>query len=168
MNLKTGAINFSLNKLIPGVDNIRYDVYLSPILKKSCNEVITHLVARHSEIKEISDFGNHPKVWIKVKEEFKQNLIDVMVGAINNAKQTREIQRDFLAQTAVVKMFLEQILSGFDKLLEHYKNIIHKNEVSRSGNFRSIIRLKDELSDILQNKKRDYQESGIGLISIPQ
>jgi hypothetical protein len=153
MDLKTDAINFSLNRLIPGVDNIRYDVHLSPTLKKSCDEIITHLVARHSAIEEISDFNSHAKVWIKVKEEFKQNLIDVLVGAINNAKQTREIQCDFLAQTAVVKMFLEEIRFGFDKLVEHYKNIIHKNEASGSGSFHSVIRLKEELSDILQKKK---------------
>jgi len=163
MDLKTGAINFSLNKLIPGVDNIRYDVHLSPILKKSCSEVITHLVVRHSEIKEISDFDNHPKVWINVKEDFKQNLIDVMVGAINHAKQTREIQRDFLAQTAVVKMFLEQIRSGFDKLVEHYKNIIRQNEVSRSGSFQFIVRLKEELSDILQHKKEIIRRVALDL-----
>lgn len=163
MDLKTSAINFSLNRLIPGVDNIRYDVYLSPTLKKSCNEIITHLVARHSAIKEISDFNRHSKVWIKVKEEFKQNLIDVMVGAINNAKQTREIQCDFLAQTAVVKMFLEEIRSGFDKLVEHYKNVIHKKEVSRSGSFRSVIRLKEELSDILQKKKEIIRRVALDL-----
>jgi len=153
INLKTDAINFSLDRLIPGVDNIRYDVNLSPALKKTSDEIVTHLVAKHSGIKEISDFNSHSKVWIKVKEEFKQNMIDVMIGAINNAKQAREIQCDFLAQTAVVKMFLEQIRSGFDKLIEYYKNIIHKNEISRSRSFRAVIRLKEELSDIQQNKK---------------
>jgi len=153
VSLKTGAINFSFDRLIPGVDNIRYDVHLSPTLKKLSDEIITHLVARHSGIKETSDFNSRSKVWIKVKDEFKQNMIDVMIGAINNAKQTREIQCDFLAQAAVVKMFLERIRSGFDKLIEYYKNIIHKNEVSRSRSFRAVIRLKEELSDIQQSKK---------------
>ncbi len=128
--VKSSTINFSLDRLIPGVDNIRYDVYLSPSLKKSSEEIVKHLVARHSGIKEISDFDSNSKVWIKVQDEFKQNLIDVMIGAINYAKQTREIQCDFLVQTAIVKMFLDQIRSGFDNVVEYYKNIIRKNEDS--------------------------------------
>jgi len=152
--LKSYMVNFSLNRLVPGVDNIRYDVHLSPKLQKSSIDILKHLVAKHVKTTESNEIIKDSEDWINVQDIFRGNIIDVLLNAVNKAKAEREIQIDFLVQASLTKMFLENIHTIIDKLIEHYKNVIRKLEVSKSSGSKDIIRLKEELSDTLKNRKQ--------------
>ena len=151
--LKSYSVNFSLNKLVPGVDNIHYDVRLSPKLQKSSTDIVNHLIARHIKTSEADEIIKDSEDWVNVQDTFRKTIVDILLNAINKAKAEREIQIDFLVQASLTKMFLEKIHTSFDKLIEHYKNIIRKLEVSKSSGSKTIIRLKEELSEKLKNRK---------------
>lgn len=150
--LKPYVIGFSLDRLVPGVDNVRYDVHLSPSLCRAAESITKHLVAKHSKAAEIPEASGQTISWVKIRDNFKQHCIDVMLGAINKAKLEREIQINFLAQIALAKMVLEEIRSQFFQLIEHYKNMIRKHEVSHRFEISDVIRLKEALSEIQKNR----------------
>ncbi len=152
--LKPYSIDFALDRLIPGIDNIRYDVYLSPGLCRVTESITKQLVARYAKTGAIPDSSTQNSTWVRVKDEFRQHCIDVMLAAINKAKLEREIQINFLLQTAVTKMVLEQIRSQFLVLIEHNKNIIRKYETTPRIEISDVIRLKEGLSEIQKNKRK--------------
>ncbi len=152
--LKSYKVNFSLKRLTPGVDNIHHDVHISPKLRKSVITVIEYLVAIHSNATELESIRKNTSGWTNARDDFQEICVDVLLNAINQAKLQKEYQVDFLAQAALTKLIMEEIRNRFESLVEHYKNIIRKNEVSRSTGIRTVILLKEELSDLLNNRRR--------------
>ncbi len=152
--LKTYSINFSLDRLIPGVDNIHYDVHLSVKLRNITIGVVKVLIARHTDSDILKAQDQKAPDWIKVRDEFKTICTDVMIEGIHKAKLNKDIQLNFLVQTAIIKLLIEETHVQFDALVEQYKNIIRKYEVSRSRGVSTVIQLKEELSILIKNRKK--------------
>ncbi|OQX19876.1 MAG: hypothetical protein BWK80_36290 [Desulfobacteraceae bacterium IS3] len=148
--LKSSSVKFSLNRLTRGVDNIRYDVYLSPDFCKSANNLVVQAVAVHTRTEDILNLDKNSTL-LKEKEEFRKLCTEVITDAVNKAKLRGEIQIDYMVQTAVAKLLLEEIRGRYEKLIVHFKNIIREYETS--GNHEGAIQLKKELSEIQENRK---------------
>jgi hypothetical protein len=150
--LKTYSFNFSLNRLFLGVDNVRYDVYLSPDFCDEGTNIVFQLIAKHSQTEDF--LGVHgSSIWAKQRDEFKRLYRDIMVGAINRAKLDSEVQIDFLAQTAVGKMLIGEIRGHFETLLKQYRSAIRKAELADHKYPGETQKLKGKLSEILQNRE---------------
>jgi hypothetical protein len=158
--LETYSVEFPLNKLIPGVDNIHYDVYLSPSFCTSANKIIRRLLGKHAGVEKLldTDKASNP---VAEKDEFRRLCKAVLQEAINKAKSDSEIQIDLLAQIAVVKMLTEEIHRQFKELIDYFNNyarklsaVAEKYEISKNLNLGKYIELKEKLSDIQQKKKR--------------
>ncbi|RPJ79698.1 MAG: hypothetical protein EHJ94_07780, partial [Deltaproteobacteria bacterium] len=141
--LKSYKINFSLKRLTPGVDNIHHDVHISPKLRKSAIAIIEYLIAIHSNATELESIKKSSSGLTNARDDFQETCVDVLLNAINQAKLQKEYQVDFLAQAALTRLILEEIRNRFESLVEHYKNIIRKNEVTRSSGIKTVILLKE-------------------------
>ncbi len=155
--LKTSAVSFSLEKLVRGVDNIRYDVYLSPDFRKSVSKIVTQLIASHTHSEEILNLENTSN-WVKEKDEFKHRCYEVMQDGINKAKQRHEIQIDYLLQTAIISLIIAEIRARFEKLLVQLKSRIREQEGARRQE--ESLRLKKELSALQENRKNILRKAG--------
>jgi len=155
--LKSSSVKFSLNRLTRGVDNIRYDVYLSPDFCKSANNLVVQTVAVHTHTEDIlnSDKNANP---VREKEEFRRLCSEIMTDAVNKAKLRGEIQIDYMVQTAVVKLLLEEIRGRYEKIIVHFKNMIREYE--SSGSHEGAIQFKKELSEIQENRKTILHNAG--------
>jgi hypothetical protein len=158
--LEPYKVNFSLSQLVPGVDNVRYDVRLSPELLKSTANIIRYLFADHTQSHNIMEIDVKLS-WHDFQNEFQEHYCQVLIGAVNQAKMQREIQIDFLAQTAVVKMILIEIRSQYEHLVQSYIKAIRKIELSSSKDLRTVIRLKEQLSNIRLNRTSIIRSAGI-------
>ena len=153
--LKSYSINLFLNRLNLGVDNVRFDVYLSPEFCKTTSKVILQLIVKN--FKSTNAPGLDKKFdWFKERDEFKRLCHDVLIDAINKAKLAREVQIDYLAQIAVIELFIREIRKQYEASVQNFKNIIHKHEIAR--NQAMTIELKEELSKIKLNKV--YSDKG--------
>ena len=150
--LETYSIKFSLDKLALGVDNIRYDVHLSPSFCTASKKVITQLFARYSQVGEMPGMGSSEKR-NKERDEFKLLCRHIMVEAVNQAKLKAEIEIDFLAQTAVIKWLIEEVRNQYETMVERLKNDIRRCELSYQQDLHEIIGLKEELSSVQKRKK---------------
>ncbi len=157
--LGTYSVQFKLDKLIPGVDNVHYDVHLSPGLCKSANRMIFHLFQKQSGVEEILDTDNSTNL-LKEIDVFKRLCRDTLKGAVNKAKSSAEIQVDLLSQIAIVKMLTEGIRSQYKELIEKLNDVARKYEVSRNQDRNRAIKIKEKLSEIQKNKNSIFFDVG--------
>ena len=156
--LKSYSINFSLNRLNLGVDNIRFDVHLSPEFCKTTSRVILQLIARQFKSSHTPDLDRKFD-WFKERDEFKRLCREVLIDAINRAKLACEVQVDYLAQIAVIELFIKEIRKQYEACMQNFKNIIRKHEIAR--NQVVTIKLKEELFRIIQNQKSIFRDVSI-------
>jgi len=150
--LKTYSFAFSLERLFLGVDNVRYDVQLSPDFCGAASNIVFQLTAKHAQSQDFVRL-NKSLTWSKRRDEFKQLYRDVMVDAINRAKLDSEVQIDFLAQTAVVKLLIEEIRIHFEAMLKQYRAAIRKAELADHKYPGQAQQLKGQLAEILQSRE---------------
>ncbi len=154
--------NFSLDRLVPGVDNVRYDVRLSPEFMRITSKVIQYLIAGKANAKEVMDIGQQ-STWLDFRDEFEWYYCDVLLSAVNLAKLHKEIQIDFLAQTAIVKMVIEELRKQYDYMIECYIKAIRKKELASNRDGGLVFNLKEELSRIRLNRPVILRSAGFEL-----
>jgi len=154
--LETYSVTFPLDKLSIGVDNIHYDVYLSPGFHKATRKVVLRLLSNYADAKYFLNLDKTSNL-AKERDEFKRLCRDVLKSGVNKGKLESEIQIDLLAQIAVVKMLIKEIRDQYEKLINQIKNIIRKHEISRHLDVSQAMKIKEKLSDIQQNKKSIFQ-----------
>ena len=108
--LSTYTLNFSLDQIVPGVDNVRHDVYLSPSFCEAADKIVPQIIAKNVESNEFFRIDK-PAVWAKKVTDFKRCYRQFMEDAIYKSKQENNPQIDFLAQTAV---YIAQYLTALN------------------------------------------------------
>ena len=159
LSLEVYAVDFKLDRLVPGVDNRHYDVHLSPGFCKSASRIVRHHFNKRADVESIFGAENTSNL-AKETDEFKRLCQDLLQGAINKAKSNAEIQIDLLAQIAVVKMLIEAIRSQFKKLIEDLNDVAREYEMSPGLDQNRAVKIKEKLSDIQKNQNSIFLEVG--------
>ncbi|HXY47817.1 MAG TPA: hypothetical protein VEI01_00100 [Terriglobales bacterium] len=134
--------SLSLDGLQVGVDNLRYDVYLSPRFVEAARAQIARLIARHGDVEGLLAAEAPPpgtqnpfltKLTTALKQrskgepaELKPVLTDLLVAALNRAKAENKVALDLLARGAVVKFLRLELQHQFAQVLERCR-ILLKN-----------------------------------------
>jgi hypothetical protein len=145
-------LTLSLDRLLPGVDNIRHDVHLSPSFCSAVEKIIPELIARHLKTFQIFPIEK-PTPWSKRVLEFQRLYQLVMEDAVNKSKQQNESQIDFLAQAAVVKFLTHEIRHHFTAMSGRIKSLIRKYEMTDHQDIGEAVKTKESLTSVLQNKE---------------
>lgn len=118
--------HFSLNHIMPGVDNFHYDVHLSPVFRESVSKIIFHLILKSSGAGEDLDIDFD---WTRENNEFKRLCRDIMLDAVKKAKMgDGEVQVDYLAQIAVCKFLIQEVAHQFEELMIRLNNQVWEYE----------------------------------------
>jgi len=153
------VLNFSMDRLLPGVDNVRHDVYLSPSFCNAAGKLIPQLIARHFQTYKIFPVDKR-SIWLKKVADFQRLYRLVMVDAVNKSKQLNEPQVDYLAQMAVVQLLSDEIRSHFATMTGQIKNVIRKYERSDHQDIGEALKTKESLTNVLQNKETILRNAG--------
>jgi hypothetical protein len=157
--LKTYSPDFSLENLVLGVDNIRYDVLISPTFVNITRKIVARLVARHATVEKMgADAGQIN--WNKEINNYKQLYREILQDAINKSKGQREVQIEWLAQTALIKMLLEEIRVQYDHLTGRMKKAVRKAELAVHNDQGETPKLNAKLQRIQQDRSAIMQQVG--------
>jgi len=144
-NLAASSPFISLEGLTVGVDNLRYDVVLSPKFVELARAQITRLIARHGEIEgllgaETPQQSQAPS-WIRNQlgkasrqkhdpADWKEALSELQIATLNRAKREFKLSVDLLARLAVTKFLriemnlqFAQVVERCRVLLKNYDNM---------------------------------------------
>ena len=165
LNLKQYLVNFSLNRLAPGVDNIHLDVYISNQVRNSLKRTAFLLMFKHSQ-SQYYYTAYKEEYCEKEKRDLKHLCAEILMDGVNKAKAESEVQIDFLGQAALAKMFLEEIKNKYDKLIEHFEGIIRSTELSYRPDQFTSFKIKEKLTEIKFNQNRIIRLVGEELFQI--
>ena len=163
--LKRYLINFSLNRLVLGVDSIHIDVHISPQVHTVIKRAVSASMIKHSRSE---NFFDDDKKERRENEKFdlKHVYTDVLLEGINRAKSESEVQIDFLGQISLAKMFLEEINNEYRKLITKFEILIRTFELSRQYDQYEWLKMKEKLTEIKHNQKRIVRLVGEELFQV--
>jgi class 3 adenylate cyclase len=163
--LKPYKINFSLDALVPGVDNIHIDVHISPQVHNAVKLAASLLMIKHSQTENF--FTQYSKEKCEnEKNALKHVCTNVLLEGINRAKSLSEVQIDFLVQASMAKIFLEEIKNQYEKFIANIEYVIRNYELSHSHDPYESFKLKEQLTEIKYNQKRLLLRVGEELFQI--
>ncbi len=158
-------LNFSMEKIQPGVDNIRHDVYLSPAFCLLAGKIIPQFIARHIHLDQFFSLEK-PDVWAKNVSEFKRLYRLIIEDAINKSKLENNPEIDYLGQIAIIKFLIADIRNQFENIAGQIKNIIRKYKSTHSQEISDSAKTKETLSSVLQNSDAVLRDAGNELFQI--
>jgi hypothetical protein len=158
--LASYSTEFSLDRLVLGVDNIRCDVRLSPTFCNTTARLAALLIERETGVWTIPE-KKRQSALAKEQESYRRQYSQMMGDAINKARAVKEMQVDFLAQVAILSMVHEEIRKQYDVLISQCKYAIRRSDISRDSNPKQALRLKDNLAHVLQNRETIQRTAGL-------
>jgi len=160
LQIESYSVELPFDRLKLGVDNVRYDVYISAEFRKVAEQYIFELIMKYAEVSE-SLILNPEMNWFKETSEFQRLCTEILTDSVNKAKSQQEIQVDFLAQTALVKFLTGEIQIQYDEAIQHCKNVIRRQEISHQ--MEATLRLREEVASIIQRKNQIIRKVGAEL-----
>ncbi|MFP3999235.1 MAG: hypothetical protein ACLFUN_05270 [Desulfobacterales bacterium] len=154
------SADIPLTRLFLGVDNLRYDVHISPGFLKITSEFIFQLILKHAGASGPLQ-TRHKINWFQETDQFKAACAEVMTDAINQAKAGFEVQIDYLVQVALVKKLIAEVSNQYEAAINHFKSVIRRHEVDRKTE--AHLQLREEVFNIIQKRNRIMQNASAEL-----
>ena len=165
LDLKRYQVDYSLNRLVFGVDNIHFDVRISPQVGNALKRTAFLLMIKHSQSEYF--FRDYKRELCEIeKDALRRVCTDALLDGISRAKLAAEIQIDFLGQAALAKMFLEEIKDQYKKLLAHFEPLVRIYQLSQRRDQNEGFKIKDKLADIKLHQNRIIRLAGAELFAL--
>jgi hypothetical protein len=164
MKLEPYSAEIRLSNLTLGVDNIHYDVFLSPRFVDFSRKYLLDLVRQKINI---SLFYGKDRKQSGAPEHgaFRKLLTEVLQASLTRAKFQQSIETDILHQLALVKHLTSELASQFSSILVECKDWIRsRGELFEHSEQAHVMRAK--IAEIQADKKNTYREVGDTLCRI--
>jgi len=162
---------FMFQGLQLGVDNLRHDVHLSRKFVEQMRLHVARLIIRHGDMEGILEVertepGKHnlpaslrsPVIPPRAaSSDLKPLLADLLVAAVNRAKQATNISIDLLARTAILKFLKMELNSQFLLLLERGRTKLKSYEGVRQER---AVEYREKISRFQVGKKIILRKAG--------
>ena len=139
------------SQLVPGIDNVRHDVALSPKFADCCRNLIYHVILHYSEIGVIL-----PQVKPgapAARKEFKQQLQALLLNALEHANLVKNPQLELLVTAAVVKFLGSELQSQFSVVTLQCREKLREFQNPRHPRPERGYQLQEKFSDFQKNKR---------------
>ncbi len=138
-------LEFSLSRLVRGVDNIHFDVHLSSQLRRTTERAAFCLMIRHSGVQALLQTEEAGK-WKPIREAFRDQCRHVMTAAVHKAKSKQEIQIDYLGRVAIAKLIKTAVETQYEKTIERLEKELRSYELSHRQDLAACVAIKEKLS----------------------
>lgn len=165
LSLKPYEINFSLDRLVFGVDNIHFDVHISQHVSSTLAGATALILIKHSRT-EYYHRDYKRENCESEKELLKSLCVDVLQDGINRARIEAEPQIDYLGQAALAKLFLEEVKTQYKNLVAHFEHLVRTYELSPKHADAEKFRIREKLAEIRLHQSRLIRLSGEELFSL--
>jgi RNAse (barnase) inhibitor barstar len=114
VNLRTYAADLQLGTLTVGVDNIHYDVFLSPKFAETTRTYLLDLIRQTTNLT-LSAVETRSKT--PETGAWKKQLAELLQASITRAKYEKNIELDLLLRVALLKFLTQEIANQFAHLM---------------------------------------------------
>jgi hypothetical protein len=167
--------SLSLEGLQVGVDNLRYDVHLSPRFVEQARLQMARLLSRHGQVEgllaaEAAETAAKPQANYFVgaapapkkpapaeTTDLKALLAGLEIAALNRAKAMGTLSADLLARLAILKFFRAELQTQFGQILERCRILVKGYDVIRQ---QKAIEYRERVSAFQVGKKIILRKAG--------
>ncbi|HON59941.1 MAG TPA: hypothetical protein PLT45_10460 [Smithella sp.] len=147
LGVKLYRLPYSLDRIPLGVDNVHIDVHLSPQIYNALRKAAFFLMIRYSKTEMF--FKEFRKDSCETaKEDLRRVCNDVLLDGINKAKKSSDVQIDYLAQTALVKLFLQEIKAQYKSLVDQLEPMVRIFQLSDKHDQNDVFIIKEKISEV--------------------
>ncbi|HYL67796.1 MAG TPA: hypothetical protein VEX69_01390 [Candidatus Limnocylindria bacterium] len=158
MKLEPYSAEIRLEKLTLGLDNVHYDVFLSPRFLDFTRKYLLDLVRQAANI---NLFYGKDRKHSGTPEHgaFRKMLNEVLQESLTRAKYQQSIETDVLHQLALLKYIITEIASEFSTMLVECKDWIRaRGELFEHSEQAHVMRAR--IAEIQADKKNVYRRVG--------
>jgi hypothetical protein len=153
------------DRLVPGIDNIRYDVSLSPKFTQFCRGFVLQLIVKHSDAAELLHKSPGPPKPTD-KKEFRDQLQDLLITVLNRANLEKNPQLETLAQGAILKFLILEAQSQYaDVIAQGREKLKLFQRPGQEQNPRGL-QLQELVANFQRNKKITFRRLGHELLEL--
>ena len=159
IHLQPYATEIRLPTITVGVDNIHFDVFLSPKFIEFGRKYLLDLIRQTANIS--LDYGSSARKPSGAPQNslFKKLLGDLLQASLTRAKSAQNIEIDLLNQLAILDFLRTEITQQFSSLLVECKEWIRsRGELFEHSERAHLMRSK--ISDLQANRKSVYRQVG--------
>ena len=166
MKLEPCTAEIRLSRLALGIDNIHYDVFLSPKFVDFSRKYMLDLVRQAVNISLI--YGKDRKQGVTSAPEhgaFRKMLTEILQESLTRAKFDQSIETDVLHHLALLKYFTQELNNQFSSLLVECKEWIRaRGELFEHSEQAHVMRSR--VAEIQADRKNVIREAGETLCRI--
>ncbi|MGA7919831.1 MAG: hypothetical protein WCA38_09170 [Candidatus Acidiferrales bacterium] len=163
MKLEPYSAEIRLTNLTLGVDNIHYDVFLSPRFVDFTKKYLQDLVRQSVNVSLF--YGKERKHGGPEHGAFRKLLTEILQASVTRAKFQQSIETDILHQLALVKHLTSEITGQFSSILVECKDWIRgRGDHFEHSEQAHVMRAK--IAEIQADKKNIYRQVGDTLCRI--
>ena len=174
--------SIELQNLVPGIDNIRHDVFLSFRFTELARLHIFKLIVKHGNVEELvmedplssrpilrpparlagSSQVMKPSPALKDADpaEFKRIVAELHIAALNRAKFEDNPSLDLLFRLAVLKFLRSELMNQFNQAVERCRTRIKQYESPRQAIHASVLQSRERFAKFQINKKYVLRRAG--------
>ena len=139
------------SQLVPGIDNVRHDVALSPKFSDCCRNLIYQIILHYSEVGII--LPNAKPGAAAARKEFKQQLQALLLNGLEYANLVKNAQLELLLTAAVVKFLGAEMQSQFSVVVLQCREKLREFQNPRHPRPERGYQLQEKFSDFQKNKR---------------
>ncbi|HXB21845.1 MAG TPA: hypothetical protein VNV88_10705 [Candidatus Solibacter sp.] len=184
LTLLSYAPFIALENLVPGIDNIRHDVFLSPRFNELTKQYIFKLIAKHGNVEALVDDPSYvsspairvnarilgapaqPPVRTSDQGEFKRVLTELHIASLNRAKSENNVSLDLLARLAMLKFQRFELVHQYSQVLDRCRVKVKTFEGPRQAQPARALEMRDRFARFQINKKAVLRRAGQDLFLI--
>jgi class 3 adenylate cyclase len=166
LNLRSYAPSLTFSRLAPGIDNIRYDVYLSPRWRELASQVLFEqiLLQAQPHLKQLK--ADDPRARIANLEEFKRRLGKLLLDVVARAKVQNNIEIDLLARVALYQWLTAELRKQFSEVA-----VVCKEHIEKKGRYQTqdemwVFSMRSRLSEYQVNRRAIVRGAGETLFDL--
>ncbi len=157
--------------LVTGVDNVRYDVALSPTFIEVSRTHIARLIAKAGNVEDLlnakavqsyrdAQVGAPRQGQGSDVTDFKRLLSDLQVAALNRAKNDNNTSLDLLGRVAILKFLRTELSEQFASTLERLRAKVKAYEGPRHTGGGKVVELREACAAFQLGKKTVLRKAG--------
>jgi hypothetical protein len=164
LKLKPYAVEFRIDSLAVGTDNIHYDVFLSPRFSEFCRKYLLDLVRQTANLAMVFGTAQDSK---KSPEtgKFRKMITELLQGSLTRAKYDKNIEQDLLLRLGLLKYLIAEIGNQFSSLIVECKDYIRgRGSLFEHSEQAHIMRAR--IAELQANRKNVYRQVGQSLVQL--
>src|SRR3990172_11653815 len=140
------------DQLIPGIDNIRFDVALSSKFLQFCRSLISQLIIQHSQVASLLSNPPTPPKGAE-RNEFKQQYQNLLINLLNRANKQKNPQWEVLGQAAILKALAGELQVQYGLIVVQSREKLRLFDSPSHAHHARGYQLHEIFSNFQKNKK---------------